>query len=49
MEKNPTRDAPSLRDLKRQFPPTMVTHDLPGSLHTDILQIVVAAFLVLLQ
>lgn len=27
----------------------MVTHDLPGSLHTDILQIVVAAFLVLLQ
>lgn len=27
----------------------MVTHDLPGSLHTDVLQIVVAAFLVLLQ
>lgn len=29
--------------------PTMVTHDLPGSLHADILEIVVAAFLVLLQ
>lgn len=29
--------------------PTMVTHDLPGSLHADILEIVVAALLVLLQ
>lgn len=29
--------------------PTMVTHDLPGSLHADILEIVVAAFLVFLQ
>lgn len=27
----------------------MVTHDLPGSLHADILEIVVAALLVLLQ
>lgn len=27
----------------------MVTHDLPSSLQTDILQVVVAAFLVLLQ
>lgn len=31
------------------FLPTMVTHDLPGSLHADVLEIVVAALLVLLQ
>lgn len=49
MEKTPAQDAPSPRELRRRFAPTMVTHDLPGSLQTDILQIVVAAFLVLLQ
>jgi len=49
MEKKPAGDAPRPKDLKRRFPPTVVTHDLPSSLHTDILQIVVAAFLVLLQ
>ena len=29
--------------------PTVVTHGLPGGLHADILQIVVAALLMLLQ
>lgn len=48
-KKKSTRDAPSPRDLRTRFPPTVVTHDLPGSLHADVLQIVVAAFLVLFQ
>lgn len=49
MGKNRARAAPSPRELWRRLAPTMVTHDLPSSLQTDILQIVVAAFLVLLQ
>lgn len=48
-KKSPAGDAPSRRELRRRCAPTMVTHDLPSSLQTDILQIVVAAFLVLLQ
>lgn len=36
-------------EMVKAMLPTMVTHDLPGSLHADILEIVVAAFLVLLQ
>lgn len=32
-----------------RLPLTMVTHDLPSSLYTDILKVVVTAFLVLLQ
>lgn len=37
------------RKITKAFVPTMVTHDLPGSLHADVLEIVVTAFLVLLQ